>query len=66
MPYLQLVNSIETCPQGQQKQNKIQDPPGTNNGHFYSCNHEKWFPYQFPGGKTVQIDPQPTECGSKS
>ncbi len=30
-------------------------------GHFHSCNHQKWLLYQIQGDKTinnVQIDPQ--------
>ena len=34
--------------------------PSTDTGHFHSCNHKKWLPYQILGGKivkNVQIDP---------
>ncbi len=39
----------------------------TDTRHFYSCNHQKWIPYQIIGGKTVmnvQIDTQTTEIWS--
>ncbi len=28
--------------------------PGTDTGHFHSCNHQKWLPYQIIGDKTVK------------
>ncbi len=43
--------------------------PFTDTGHFHSCNHQKWLPYQILGGKTVksvQIDPQTTDLFSEA
>ena len=51
-------------PRGSDLSNHLDFKSFTNIGHFHSCNHQKWLPYQILGCKTVmnvQIDSQKTK-----